>query len=346
MNFSSLAEFLKITQNDDREFLSGDEISSVAPTVCAMANSSGGWIILGAVREFAGERLPDDEITITGLKNSNININSLIPRGISFEVQFLDSEKILIIKISPLSWQEKPLFFNGFCYRRVEGVNLISSRSSASLLTYDLSNDDKRAENFYINPESLNEFHERVIKLHDEYKNFSTEEFLCKTFIFSGKFLTFAAALMFGNIIRVRAILEAANGRIEIEAQNIWDAYKNILPRLVKKLSPGCSNAFQEIFINSLLHSDYRAGNLIEILITSKPPKVLIINPGIIRDKIINPRLKKIFAFSGIYIKHRNLETIKKFMPSFKLEQDMLNFRVKAELKLEGISKIKKPVIL
>ena len=343
MNFSSWAEFLKETERDDREFLSDDEISNVASTSCAMANSSGGWIILGAVREFVGGRLPDYEIKITGLKKLNLNIHSLIPRGISFEVQTL--EKILIIKIYPLSWREKPLFFNGTCYRRVEGVNLISSRRSTMLMTFDSFSfiDDGPAMNFYLNPDSLNEFHERVIKLHDEYKNFSPEEFLCRSFIFSGKFLTFAGALMFGNIIRVRVVLASSNEHIEIEAQNIWDAYKNILPRLVKKLSPGCSQAFQEIFINSVLHSDYRAGNLIEILITSKPLKVLIINPGIIRDKVINPRLKKIFGLSGITIKNRNLESVKKFMPTFRLEQDMINFRVKASLKLEGNSKIKTP---
>ena len=339
MNFSGLDEFLKETSNDDREFLSDEEISNVAPTACAMANSSNiGWIILGAVREF------DDEIKITGFFHSPLNINSLIPRGISFEVQ--EVEKVLIIKIAPLSCREKPLFFHGNCYRRVEGVNLISSRRSAMLMAHNSSLDDGPAVNFYIDPESLAEFHESVIKLHDEYKNFSPEDFLCRSFIFSGKFLTYAGALMFGNIIRVRAFLDAANEHVEIEARNIWDAYKNILPRLVKKLSPGCSQAFQEIFINSMLHSDYRAGNLIEIFITSEPPKVLIINPGTICDEIRNKRLKKIFELSGISVKNRNIKSVKNFMPSFKLEQDMLNFRVKALLNLEGNSKLKTPVIL
>ena len=338
MNFSSLDEFLKETSNDDREFLSDEEISNVAPTACAMANSLGGWIVLGAEREF------DDEIKITGFFHSPLAINSLIQRGIFFEVQAL--EKILIIKIAPLSFREKPLFFKGICYRRVEGVNLISSRRSAMLMACKSPCDDEPAVNFYLDPESLNEFHEHVIKINDEYKNFSSEDFLCRSFIFSGKFLTFAGALMFGNIIRVRVILDSQAEHIVIEARNIWDAYKNILPRLVNKLSSGCSQAFQEIFTNSLLHSDYRAGNLIEIFITSNPPKVLITNPGIICDGTRNKRLKKIFELSGISIKNRNIEYVKKFMPSFKLEQDMLNFRVSALLNLEGISKLKMPVIL
>ena len=338
MNFSSFDEFLKAAAGDDLEFLSDDELSNIASTACAMANSSGGWIILGAKREF------DDEIIITGFFHADFSVNSLIPQGISFEVQSL--EKILIIKIKPLSWNSKPLFFNGNFYRRVEGVNLISSRHSAMLTYYGLSCDDEPAMNFFIDPESLNDFHETVIKLHNEYKNFSPEDFLCRSFIFSGKFLTFAGALMFGNILRIRTVLDSPNNRIEIEAQNIWDAYKNILPRLVNKLSPGCSQSFQEIFINSLLHSDYRAGNLIKILITSKPAKVLITNPGIICEKNRNNRLKKIFELSGILVKNRSLETVKKFMPSFKLEQDILNFQVNAQLKLEGNSKIKSAVIL
>ena len=213
------------------------------------------------------------------------------------------------------------------------------------MLTY-YARDDKSAANFFIDAESLNDFHETVIKIHDEYKNFLPEDFLCRSFIFSGKFLTFAGALMFGNIIKIRAVLDTPNNHAEIEARNIWDAYKNILPRLVCKLSPGCSQSFQEIFINSLLHSDYRAGNLIEILITSRPAKVLITNPGIICGKKRNHRLKKIFELSGISIKDRSLESVKKFMPSFKLEQDMLNFRVKASLNLKGKNSNLIPAVL
>jgi len=337
LNFSSFGEFLATTSNYDREFL-GDDFSRIAQVSCAMSNSSGGLIILGAEIEF------DDEIKITGFFHADLSvINSLIPRGISFEVQNL--EKILIIKISPLSSRQKPIFLNGILYRRVEGVNLISSRRSAMLMTYDPSFDDQPAMNFSINTESVNDFYETMKKI-DSVDTSSIEDFLCRSYIFSGKFLTFAGALMFGNIITIRAVLDTPYKYAELEARNIWDAYKNILPRLVKKLSPGCSQAFQEIFINSLLHSDYRAGNLIEILITSNPPKVSIINPGIIHDEIQNHRLKKFFSLAGLLVKGRNLETVKKFMPSFKLEQDMLNFRVKALLNLEGISKSKNLVIL
>ena len=338
MNFSSFDEFLDATANDDREFLSEDEIYKFSETACALANSSGGWIILGVVREF------DDALNVTGLSNSNLNINSLIPREIFFETQVLD--KILIVHIAPLNHRLKPLFVNGKFYRRVEGVNLISSRRSAAIVAQDAQNfSDEPAIKFYLNPESLEDFYNTVINLHAECKNFSTEEFLCRSFIFSGKFLTFAGALMFGNIIKVHAVLDSPTEHAELEARNLWDAYKNILPRLVKKLSPGCSQAFQEIFINALLHSDYHAGNQIDVLITN-PPKVLITNPGTIRPSTRNHRLKKIFSLSGIFRESRTLDDVRKFMPTFRLEEDILNFRVKALLRLEGFSDLNTPTIL
>ena len=304
-----------------------------------MANSFGGWIVIGAERYF------DDEFNITGFSQKNFNIKSLIPREIFFDFQTLEKEKILIVKIEPLKSRAKPLFFDGKFYRRVEGVNLISSKFSASIVAGD-SRDDLPAMNFYLNPESLEDFYNTVIKLHSEYKNFSSEEFLCRSFIFSGKFLTFAGALMFGNIIKIRAVLDSSAEHAELEARNIWDAYKNILPRLVNKLSPGCSQAFQEIFVNSLLHADYNAGNFINISITSEPAKVSITNPGILRSETRNHRLKKIFELSGIFIKDRSLENVKKFMPQFRLEEDFLNFRVKAELDLEGNENAKNFVVL
>ena len=341
MNFSSFNECLDATANDDREFLKEDEIYKFSETACALANSSGGWIVLGV------ERYHDDELNITGLTTPNLNINSLIPREIFFETQNI--ERVLIVRIAPLDSKIKPLFINENFYRRVEGVNLISSRRSAAIIAsdaYEASCDDSPTMNFYLNPETLEDFYNTVINRNVEYKNLTPEEFLCRSFIFSGKFLTFAGALMFGNVIKVRAVLDSPTEHAELEARNIWDSYKNILPRLVSKLSPGCSQAFQEIFINALLHSDYRAGNLIDISITSEPPKVLIANPGTIRNSTRNHRLKKIFELSGISIEARNLESVKKFMPAFRLEQDMLNFRVKASLLLEAADKFLDAVIL
>ena len=338
LNFSSFSDFLEITAGDDREFLRDGEFSKIPSTACALANSSGGWIILGAEREW------DDEIIITGFENKNINVNILIPRGISFSFQnFIN---VIVICIAPLEWHRRPLLFNGMFYRRIEGVSVTSSMKSAAIAAsdaQDFSRDDEPAMNSFISSECLNDFYGTVIKIHDEYKNFSAGEFLCRSFIFSGKYLTLAGALMFGNIIKIRAALDYREAHAELEANNIWDAYKNILPRLVNKLSSRCSEAFQEIFINALLHADYHADNFINVSITSDPPSVFIDNPGTIRPGARNHRLKKIFELAEISRKGRGLETVKKYMPSFRLEQDMLNFRVTSSLELEGIAELSNP---
>lgn len=343
LNFSSFSEFLEVTAKDDRQFLRDGEFQKIPETACALANSSGGWIILGAEQEW------DNKINITGFENKNIRINILIPRGISFAFQKFVN--IIVICIAPLEWYKRPLLLEGKFYRRVECENLLSSRKSAAIIAsdaQDFSRDDEPAMNFFINQDCLNDFYNDVIKIHEEYKNFSISEFLCRSFIFSGKYLTFAGALMFGNIIKVRAALDYPSLHAELEEFNIWNAYKNILPRLVNKLSSRCSEAFQEIFINALLHADYHINNFINVVITPGPPKVLIENPGIIKRGTRNQRLKKIFELSEISKKNRGLDTVKKYMPSFRLEQDMLNFCVKSSLELEGISENinVKPIII
>ncbi len=205
--------------------------------------------------------------------------------------------------------------------------------------------DDFEFMNAFVNPQSLNDFYETVIKLHDEYKNFKHGEFLRRSFIFSGKYLTFAGALMFSNIIRVRAELKYSHGHAEIEALNIWDAYKNILPRLSIKLSRKSSKILRESFINALLHSDYNIDNKINISITPNPPKILIDNPGILRKHVINRRLEKIFALSGIKTQ-KKIHDLKNFSSSFKIEQDMLNFRVKTSFEIEGLAELPEVIIL
>ena len=138
---------------------------------------------MGAEREY------DDKIEITGFNQSELDLNSLIPDGISFDVK--NFENVLIIKINPLPAHEKPLFYDGKFYRRVENSNLISSRHSAVLMAgsvLGVPKDDESAMNLYLDPESLNDFYETVIKIHDEYKNFSHEDFLCKSFIFRENF--------------------------------------------------------------------------------------------------------------------------------------------------------------
>ena len=211
------------------------------------------------------------------------------------------------------------------------------------IFAYDdlkISRDDFVFMNASINSDSLKDFYETVIKLHKEYNEFSVEEFLRRSFIFSGKYLTFAGALMFSDIIKVKAELEYSSGHVEIQELNIWNAYKNILPRLSAKISGKSAAILRETFINALLHSDYNIDNKINISITPNPAKISIDNPGLVRENVRNPRLEKIFKLSGMSKgKHEELKI-------WKLEQDLINFRTRAEFEIEGLADLPSPVML
>ena len=49
MNFR---EFLALTADDDREFLSSNDKTKLHETICAMSNGLGGWIILDDVFDY------------------------------------------------------------------------------------------------------------------------------------------------------------------------------------------------------------------------------------------------------------------------------------------------------
>ncbi len=330
MKFTDFADFLELTANDDRQFLGLDELHKIPETFYALANSSGGWIIAGAELDEC------DEINIYGL-DEDFDIEKFIDEKILYSIH--DFGNVKAIHVEPAKFYMKPLIYNDRVFRRVEGVNLISNRRSISIMTseaQEFSRDDFPVRTSKLNEDDINNFRAAVITLHEDYKTFSRQEFLRRCGVYSGKFLTFAGALMFGEIIRVHARLKYFDVNAELEAKNIWRAYTEIMPKLTCKLSRTCAEDFRVIFINALLHSDYNISRRIIITITSNPPKVLIINPGIIRGITRNYRLAKMFEVSGI-------SHVKK---TFTLQQDMLNFRVKSELMLEGLETLPEPVIL
>ena len=315
--------------NCDIERIIREESYRVPETACAFANSSGGRIIC------------DDFDPVR-----------LIPSEIPYVIE-ADGK----IYVPPLAWHKKPALFNGRVYRRIEGQNVISGLRSRIIMardSNDFSKDDYPAGNITLMEKPLNEFHTRVTALNEGMKRLPRDEFLRRTGVYSGEVLTFAGALMFGDILRVRTVLDYSGGHAEISAVNIWDAYNEILPRLISPLSSKCVSALRELFVNALLHSDYYADNHINVSITSNPPKVLADNPGTIRGTIFaqrNHRIAKMFALSGITRDMKRgtlhgLDIIREYMPSFALEVDMLNFRTISSLTLEGKSSLPEPVIL
>lgn len=235
-----------------------------------------------------------------------------------------------VIDVPPLVWYRKPAIHDGKVYRRIEGENVISGAWARSVMaTHDFSCDDYPTE-CVLDWGQVSAFRETVISRHDEYGYFAQDEFLRRTGICSGKYLTFAGALMFGNCVSVRAVLDHHGVSAEASARSIWMAYTDLLPRLTCRLASECSALFREAYINALLHSDYTINTNINITITSAPPKAIIDNPGLIRGDTRNYRLKRMFNLAGITNHHNEVITLK---------QDMLNFRTNAIVFLFGLPK-------
>ena len=305
----------------ETEIFGRDDIDRVPETVCAFANSEGG------------------EISCNGFDPV-----SLIPQGVPYFRETSES-----VYIPPLEWHKKPVTFNGKVYRRIEGENVASGLRVRAIMAGD-SNEASRDDfpfSARLNDDDVDAFTAKVVELHGDMKRYSRNELLRRTGVYSGKHLTFAGALMFGNIVKVSAHLKYSGGHAEIEAVNIWRAYTEILPRLTFALSKNCAQAFREAFINSLLHADYNVDRHITIAIQPSPPTVTFDNPGMIRWATRNHRLAKMFELSGITGgRPHGLDMIRSYMPNFKLTQDMLNIRTVSVLRLEGHGELPEPVML
>ena len=338
--FGDFAKFLEYTSDDDREFLGNHELDKIPETLCALENSSGGWIVAGAFYDETGE------LIITGLDES-IRPHTLFA-GYESECEVFDyhTARIIAAHVKSLSRYEKPKILEGKVYRRVEGVNVISGKFARSIIASDslnYSRDDYAVDDSNINldTKSINEFRASITK----YNFLSEQEFLRQTFIYSGKHLTFAGALMFGNILQVSAELHHSGKIFSREAYNIWQAYSDLIPRLTCMLSSQCAGSVKAALLNALLHADYNIDRHINISIIANPPRIIINNPGIICDSesIRNYRLYKIFELAGI---SHGMNIIKSYQPNFRLVQDFAEFRVIAEIMLEGSNSLPAPVIL
>ena len=233
-----------------------------------------------------------------------------------------------------------PVSLEGRVWRRVEGINIISGNWAKSVMANRGSIDDFPV-NDDVDSRLIEDFCGKVIRLHPEFAGFSRSELLRRTGIFSGKYLTRAGSLMFGENLKISATLTHKRLHAKLSAKNIWEAYTEILPRITCRLSDKCSEAVGELIVNALLHADYSISNEITIAITSNPSRITITNPGFLANPKPHNRLTKLFRLSGISgTSHNGINTIKNYCPSFRLEQDMLDFRVIASLRLEGISAI------
>lgn len=334
-NFDS---FLDRTADDDREFLGDHELYKIPETICALANSSGGWVIAGAFHDETGE------LIFTGLDDS------IRPRMLfaDYECSVFDyPARIIAAHVKVLPYNQKPKILDGKVYRRIEGINVISGKLARTIFAseaLDSSRDDFPInDNILLDQKNIDEFRKLITK----YNFLPEREFLRRSFIYSGKHLTFAGALMFGNILQIRAELQHSGKIVAIESSNIWRAYSDIIPRLTCRLSSQCAASVRAALVNALLHSDYNIDKHINISIIANPPRIIIDNPGIICGSVRNKRLGKIFELAGIsHGLHEGLRVIKTYRPNFRLSEDLADFRVIAELELEGKNNLPAPILL
>ena len=215
----------------------------------------------------------------------------------------------------------------GKVYRRIEGQNVISSSWARSVMA-SRSGDDFPAEDSHLDDEAVDAFRRSVLGRNEYYRQFARTEFMRRTGILSGKHVTFAGALMFGQSLRVRAELRHKGIHAEIERRNIWDTMNDILPRLTRSLSAKCADDVRSALASAMLYADYSIDTRINIAVLSAPPRIETDYPGIIRPSIRNHRLAKMFALAGFS---------RSFFPA---EQDMLDFRAVSSIHIEGISHV------
>ena len=246
------------------------------------------------------------------------------------------------VYVASLSWREKPIALDGRVFRRIEGQNVISGAWARSVMASRSPCDDVPV-NADLNAESVDSFRAAVISLHPEFEEFSRDEFMMRTGIFSGEYTTSAGAFMLGDVLKISAVLSHKDLHAELTAHNIWEACTDILPRITRRLSAKCAAAVRELAVNALLHANYSLDEHVNIFIESNPPTITIDNPAMITGSLRNHRLAKLFRLSGLAkCSSRGMQAVINYAPSFRLIQDMLNFRVIASLELEGVT----PVVL
>ena len=232
------------------------------------------------------------------------------------------------IRVNALEWYMKPKSLDGRVWRRIEGVNVVSGRWAKSVMATRDSCDDFSNDEAVLHDNEIDEFRERVIAIHPEFEEFSREEFVRRAGIFSGRHITSAGVLMFGEALNVQAKLTHGEIQAEIKARNIWETYTDILPRITRRLSAETSRGVRGAIITAIINSDYSLDAHINIRILSEPARIIIDSPGIITHSIRNHRLSRIAKLAGVSSDTLNAE------------HDMLNFRTIFTIHIEGLTPI------
>ena len=359
--FSTFDEFLARTANEDRQFLTVEELPLFAPTACGMANGAGGWVVLGAEwLEEEGRAAPRGLRSPDALRDqlaADCGDGKTFSAALSVTFHVLqDPAPILLARVLPAEWHERPVcvgqdYARG-TWRRTEGVGFLSgvgARFRLGLDALERLKDDRPVRGMSLDDlheESVASFRSAVVRHRPEWSELPLEAFLARAQVLSGGAVTQAGNLMLGRrATRVRAEVRRGNADGEaLEVRNLWKAYSDLMPRLTRSLSPACAAAFRECFINALLHADYDAGD-VTVLLRGGPAVARFKNPGLMRTQhrgesaCRNFRLMKVFQLLGAARGDgRGLSLIRRYQPDFALQQDALELTTAAVLNLEPMA--------
>ncbi len=329
MSFQNEQKILDNVPEDEREYLSphdDDDLRKLPAIICAMSNGVGGVVIFENPGEDFDVKVPE-------------NIFSARIIWKKYRVDF--PEKKIILRIFPANYYDRPVRVRRFAYRRCEGENFISGKTACAKIASDAMDFafDDAPVNLELDSKSLENFRGKVISNNPELAKFNGLEFLKRTHVYSGKFLTEAGVLLLGcESVCVNLDLSLTREKtVHLRAGNLWNAYFHMLPRIiVPNLRKECAEALREIFTNALLHTDYRLSRNIMIRITSSPAKISIRNSCCNLRPNRNYRLMQIFRLlNAAKGESSGMQKIRNYDGNFELRFDALNFEVESVLRLQ-----------
>ncbi|MDR1375902.1 MAG: hypothetical protein LBJ22_00205 [Synergistaceae bacterium] len=317
-------------------------------------------------------------ITVEGVPNAALleqGLRSALedPRGISANpVPFFRSlssggKKVLAARVETAHWFLRPLcvgldWLRG-AYRRVEGVNVASGhnvRLRAALDALEIARDDLPVPGLRVSDldaASVASFRAAVTERLLRWSALSETEWLRRALVWAPENpfenpldeesgVTRAGQLLLGKgVVRVRmtgrapaSSPPASRTQETWEAQNLWSAWTDLFPKLVRNVSKPCEDALRECFVNSLLHAEHDEG-CVEIQMSGDA--VVFSNPGLPRARlgevaVRNGRLLRMLKLAGLAGgEGQGMKIIRALDENFRLRWDTLELRTSAELPLK-----------
>jgi predicted HTH transcriptional regulator len=252
-------------------------------------------------------------------------------------------------------------------YRRVEGNDVVSGsdiRFRMAMDALERTRDDFPAPGLSVRDldmESVISFRRAVLARRSLWANLSEVNFLKRVLVLdddekptrAGQLLLGASPDLpgMGGPLLLRRAGEDARF-----ASNLWSAYSEILPELLKALTEKCADAVRECFMNALLHADYDSGCVKIDMGGEGFGFIRFSNPGLPRTRgaggARNYRLSRMFGLAGalrevngVREKHgksngkrkSGLEIVRAYDEEFRLRWDTLDLSTSAELSLESV---------